>query len=252
MSKEKFQVPLPSEEIMQQQIQKIVKEGVKTKESFLTFIKSMYKQIGLRHLFSNRAGYVFTLFTVIILLSTYMFSANKAIYKVGDLYAYIFLFSPIVFLVFSLYTYMTKVMNTTFEVEMTCKYHVFQIIAFRMLTFSVLSIFINTIAILLMAMFYEQIDFIRAFMISTTGLFLFSILFLYSFMRRHSFLPMISTVVVWFIGNLVFNAINKELYTGVLIQLPLFVYGFVFICTAFLYVRFLNRLIHYKQKEGAY
>ena len=104
MSKEKFQVPLPSEEIMQQQIQKIVKEGVKPKDSFFTFIKSMYKQIGLRHLFSNRAGLVFTLFTVIILLSIYMFSANMVIYKVEDLYSYIFLFSPILFLIFSIYS----------------------------------------------------------------------------------------------------------------------------------------------------
>lgn len=252
MSKEKFHVPFPDEEIIQQQIQKIVKEGVKPKESFFTFIKSMHKQIGLRHLFSNRAGFVFTLFTVIILLSFYLFSANIAINEVEALYAFIFLFSPIVFLVFSLYTYMTKVMNTTFEVEMTCKYNVFQIIAFRMLTFSVLSIFINTTTISVLAMFYEQVDFFRAFMISTTGLFLFSILFLYAFMRRHSFFTMISTVIVWFIGNLMLHVTNNELYKEVLVQLPLFIYGFVFVCTAFLYVRFLNRLVYYKHKEGAY
>lgn len=252
MSKEKFHVPLPDEDIIQQQIQKIVKEGVKPKESFFAFLKSMYNQIGLRHLFSNRAGLVFTLFTVIILLSFYLFSANMTIYKTEELYAYIFLFSPILFLVFSMYTYKTKVMNTTFEVEMTCKYNVFQVIAFRMLTFSVLSIFINAMTISVMTMFYNQIDFFRAFMISTTGLFLFSILFLYALMRNHSLITMISIVVVWFIGNIVLQATNNELYTDVLIQLPLFIYGLVFACTAFLYLKFLNRLIHFKQKKGVY
>ncbi|WP_313892408.1 hypothetical protein [Psychrobacillus sp.] len=252
MSKEKFYVPLPGQVTMQKQIQAIVQEGVKQKESFFPFIKSMYKQLGFRHLFSNYAWLVFALFTVIISLISPFFMYGLTKYKMEELYALIFLFSPILYLIFSMYTYMSKVRKTTFEVEMTCKYNVYQIIAFRMFTFSIFSMFTNTFALVVLNIFYEPIDFFRAFMISTTGLFLFSIFFLYALMRNHSFPTIISTVFIWFAGNIVLSSTNNELYLEILMQLPLFIYGLVFVCTALVYVKLLNRLIYFYQKKGVY
>lgn len=252
MSKDKLHIPMPDEQFIKQQVQKIVSEGVNQKESFFSFLKSMYKQVGLRHLFSNQVELVFTIITAITFLSFYLLNSSNNELKTEDLYANIFLFSPLAFLAYSLFTYTSKVMNTTFEVEMTCKYNVYQIIAFRMLTFSVVSILINTISIVFMALSYENLDFLRAFMISTSGLFMFSLLFLFVLMRKHSLYSMLTLAAAWLIGNVMLNTTNNELYTEALMQLPLFVYGIVFVCAAFFNLRFLNKLIYFKQKEGAY
>lgn len=54
MRKEKLAIPMPDEKIVKQEIQQIVSLGVKRKESFFQFMRSMIQQVGMRHLFSDR------------------------------------------------------------------------------------------------------------------------------------------------------------------------------------------------------
>lgn len=249
MGKEKFHIPFPDEDTIRNQINQIVSTSVKGKESFFTYLKSMYQQVGIKHLFSDRSELTFILITAITLLILFFIRPDPATAQMDDLYAFIFLISPVLFIVLSIYTYTNKITNATYEVEMVCKYNVFQIIAFRMLVFSVITILVNSLTIFFIVRVYDYIQFFRAFMISTSGLFIFSVVFLYILMKRRTKVVATIMIFAWLIGNLILRFMNNKLYSDILVNLPLFIYGIIIIISIFIYINFLKRLIHYKQTE---
>lgn len=251
MNKEKQQIPMPDELTIQTQIAQIVAAGVSHKESFADYLKSMVRQVGFKHLFADRLGLAYMFFTALIVNSFIFFLAEPERLAIQDLYGLIFILSPLLFLMFSVFTYVHKMNNETLEIEMSCKYNVYQIIAFKMLVFSAVSILVNTITIAYLVTLYDHMNFIRAFMISITGLFVFSILFLYSMMRRRSIISVATIVVIWMGGNLLFQFMNDALYTNLLVTIPLFVHGIVCIGSIYCYVRYLKRLIRFSQMKGA-
>jgi len=250
MDRKKFTIPLPDEHIIQSQIERIVSSGVTQKKTFPAYLKSMVQQVGIRNLFSDRLELGFILFSALALLSVLLVKQEPI--KPERMYAYIFLLSPIVFLAFSIYSYMSKAQNATYEVEMACKYNVYQVIAFRMLAFSIVSIVFNTIAIAFLSVIYEDIQFIRALMISITGLFIFSILFLYALMKRRSTIIVVTTIVGWILGNLLLRMTDHNLYGDLLLQLPITVYALVLMSCLYVYIKYVNKLIHFKQTEGVF
>lgn len=250
MNKEKFHIPMPDEQIIEQEINKVVKSSFKRQPSFLSFLKEMYEKIGMRHLFSDRTELTFILFTAILLLVLLASSPSPAYMEANDVYAFLFLVSPIMFIVFSIYTYVNKIQKATYEVEMTCKYHLFQIIAFRMLVFSVVTILFNTFIITAAVIVYEDVHFLRAFVISTTALFSFSILFLYVLMKRRS-TPMVTLVVAsWILGNLFFRSISISLYDDLLVGMPLVVYAIVTIGSVYVYIGVLKKIVQFNRSRG--
>ena len=250
MDKKKFTIPLPDEHIIQSQIERIVSSGITQKKTFSAYLKSMVQQVGIRQLFSDRLELGFILFSALALLISFLVVQGPI--QTERLYAYIFLASPILFLAFAIHTYINKIQNTTYELEMACKYNVYQVIAFRMLAFSIISIVVNTIAIAFIATIYDDIQFIRALMISITALFIFSILFLYALMKRRSTIIVATTIVGWILGNLLLRMTDNELYGDLILQLPITVYALVLISCLYVYMKYVSKLIHFKQTEGVF
>lgn len=250
MNKERFNVPDLDDQTVRIQIDKIVSVGVKPKQSFPSYLKSMMQQVGLRHIFSDRLEITFITLLVTMMIGLMVFLPYYS--EIHDMYGYIFLLSPILFLVLSIFTYVRKTQNHTYDVEMACKYNVYQIIAFRMLVFSVFSIVLNTIAVAILAIQYEEIQFMRAFLLSTSALFLFSILLLFSLMKRRTTVIVVGTVIGWTIGNLVLQSANVQLYNDLLMKTPIVVNALVLLVIVFMYVQYLKKLIQFKQTEGVF
>lgn len=248
MDKEKFTIPLPEEHEIQNQIDQIISSSIKQKPTFSAYLKSMARQVGMRYLFVDWWVLGLILFIVLTLLGSFLLVQEPVLTE--RFYALIFIMSPILFLAFSIYTYVNKARNATYEVEMACKYNVYQVIAFRMLAFSTVSIIINTISIACLTLIYEDIQFIRALMISITALFIFSILFLYALMKRRSIAIVVTTIGGWALGNLFLRTADNKLYGEILIQIPLFVYAIVLLGCLYMYMKFVKKLIHFKQPEG--
>ena len=101
---------------------------------------------------------------------------------------------------------------------MACKYNVYQVVAFRMLAFSVVSILVNTVAIAIVATVYEDIQFTRAFTISITALFTFSIIFLYR-LDETAFETVVAVTMAvgWMFGNLLLSYVDNEFYFNFLL-----------------------------------
>ncbi|MDW0112714.1 hypothetical protein QT711_05920 [Sporosarcina saromensis] len=250
MRKEKLQIPSLEEQVVQMEIDKIVATGITPKVTFLTYLKSMIQQVGMRHIFSDRLELGFLITVVAALLAMLIISPFQG--QIQDIYSYIFLLSPILFMVLSVSTYLRKTQNNTYEVEMACKYNVYQIIACRMLLFSLLSVVLNTIAIAAVAMQFEGIHFLRAFLLSLTSLFVFSTLLLFALMRRRTSVIVIMTVIGWTFGNLLLQTVNVQVYNDFLLKLNTVVNAIVLLGMVFIYIRCVKKLIQFKQMEGVF
>lgn len=250
MNKQKFQVPTLDEQTIQSQIQQIVEAGLRDRNrSFYAYLKQMYKQIGFKHLFSDRSEIVFALLTAAAFIMVHFFISQGHIWE-ADLYGFIFMSSPVLFLMLTAYTYFNKTWNSTMEVEMTFKYHMYQIIGFRMFMYSIAAILFNSLFIFSLAFTYAEIEFFRAFMISNTGLFTFSILLLFAMMKRRSATAAAVMTISWVIVHLLFRGSGSQLYHDLLIELPLFVYAMVLLVVLYFNVKSLKKLFNAQTMKG--
>lgn len=251
MDKEKMHIPMPDNKTIEREVEQIVAHGVERKPTFFSFMKAMVQQVGIQNIFSSATIIHLCIMVATTLSVVIVIQRDQMIVDADDIYAYIFFVSPIVFIVFSLYMYFTKIKSDTYEVEMACKYNVYQMIGFKMFVFSVLTILMNTGMIIVLVMLYENIEFMRAFLISTTGLFIFSLLFLYVLKKRRSAITTGLFMSSWFIGNLFIRAMNKTFYDALLMSMPLVVYFIVLTGCFAIYLYNLKQFIGIKQIEGA-
>lgn len=247
MTKAKLEIDFPDDRLIHSQIQKIVSEGIKPKESFLGYLKTMYHRIGLKYLFHDVTEIAFTFILVIsVLLIMYLGAADYLSIHEGNIYTFIFICSPLLYLALALVSFVNSKHKDTYTIEMTCKHNIYQLAAFRMLVFSIVSMIANALLIFLMTLVYYHISIVTAFMISTTSLFLFSILFLYGMVKIHTRLIHLLLSAGWLSGNVLLLRYSKEFYDLLLVNTPTYVYLGILIGCIYIYIRNLNKLISYK------
>ncbi|MBS4201656.1 hypothetical protein KHA93_18805 [Bacillus sp. FJAT-49732] len=253
MNKEKFHIPMPDDEIIQKEINTIVRAGVKRNESFPSFLLNLYKEIGFRYLFINpRDGILITLSALAVLVFLFLTITEPSNVNEKDVYGFVFLISPLLFMALSLYDLFYKKHSATFEVEMVAKYNLYQVAAFRMFNFSVISIIVNTVSIVSLVSMFDTLQFFRAFMISTTALFLFSVIFLTVFMKGRSGFAALKVGGGWIGFNILISLLNNKAYIHFLMTIPIIVYGIVLASSLILYLLYLSKLVRMKPAEGVF
>lgn len=252
MHKEKFHIDFPDETTIENQIQFIVSKGVKPKESFPAYLMNMYKQLGFKSLFRDVTEilYVIIIATAILLFAGLQ-GFDSSDLSEGRVYSYIFIFSPILFLTIALFFFVNLKNKDTYGVEMTCKYNIYQLAAFRMLVFSGISILVNMTIILSMASVYQQMNIINAFIISLTSLCLFATMFLFAIMKVRSKITKYAVSFTWAIGNLILSIFSTEFYSMLLSNVPVAIYLILTITCMYFYMKNLKNLIVFKSTEGA-
>ena len=105
-------------------------------------------------------------------------------------------------------------------------------------------------ALYLVSVLYTQINFLQAFMISVTSLFLFSTIFLYVIFKIHSKLTTYFVLIGWAMLNLGGCIFSAELYNMFLNRVPIYVYlALTFACTC-VYTNSLKKLTTFNNIEG--
>ncbi|MHC0039550.1 hypothetical protein [Pseudoneobacillus sp. C159] len=251
MNREKLHIPMPDNETIQKEIQTIIRLGVKPKESFLSVLLRLYKEVGFHYLFTNpRDGVFITMSIMAVLIYLLTMIAEPYQFNEANIYGFVFISSPLLFIALSLYDLLEKRQRATIEVEMTAKHNLYQVAAFRMLHFSIITILVNTICMLSLVWRYDTFDFFRTFMISTTALFLFSVLFLFVFVKRKSVGVALMVGVSWVGCNIAFSIINHQVYTDFLMTMPMVVYGMVLLSSMVVFYHYLSKLIQMKPIGG--
>lgn len=253
MNKEKFHIPLLNNKTVQNEVRTIVASGIQRKESFTSFIKNLYQEIGLRYLFMNhRDGVLISLSSIALVMFLFSLVTESTGVKAEQAYALVFLMSPLLYMALTIYDLLHKKYSATYEVEMVAKYNIYQVAALRMLYFSLLAIVVNAVSIVFLVWMDNRLEFFRAFMISTTALFLFSVIFLMVFVKVRSSFAGLQIGIGWIIVNSVIYYLYDEAYMGFITTAPIIVYAVVLLISIYVYVLYLSRLARVKPVEGVF
>ena len=247
---EKSQTQFPGDDIVEQEIKAIVAKGLMKKESFSALLKNMYKQIGIRFILRDYKEIVAAICLMAIVMYMITMNGQETIDDYTSLYSIIMVISPLLYFVLSLFSFITSKLNGTFEVEMSCKYNIYQIAAFRMLAFSVFCFLLNTIWVLTLALKFSSVYFVQAFMISTTSLLLFSLLFLYVLSVLKAFAVKAAALLGWVAINIALHILDSSIYHQMLVSVPWYLYGIIICLSAYLYVKKLKEFMLQNKRRG--
>lgn len=238
-------IPYPSDEDIQKQITIILEKGLRKRKSVFSVIQVLFYQVGWKHMLPNRNEWLFSSIAIVSLLLI-SFSLGKYTVSPAGL-AMLFMLSPFLFASLSLYSFYHKREAQTFELEMTTKYTVFQLIGIRMLVFSSLAILLNTSLTLWLSYMYE-FAFIHLWLLSLTGLFLFAAGLLL-IMRSGQLIPrIIGYVIGWVILNSVLLMLVETAYVQVILTLPTVVYEIIVVLLIGVYCMAFKRMFLRKQE----
>ena len=230
------------------ELESIVNTGVKTKVSFIAYLKECFKELGFKNIFHDKNGLIVIGLVGILMLIFSMASISEE--TIQSLYKFTFVISPILYLSVVWFSFYNSRAKGAFDIEMTCKYNLYQLSALRMFSFSVVSIIINTFSIMIIGTLFKHVDVIRMIILSITGLFLFSTVFLYSLMRFRWKNAKFLVIATWIIGNVFFSSTNYSLYLQFLMKAPIYIHLGISILCGIMYIKNLNNLINFRRKKG--
>lgn len=246
-----MRIDMPSEREIKVEIDNILAEGLRKRESFYFYLKNIYRQIGIRYLFHDGLEIIF----IILLISSILFSVIKgssAYYmeNIEGIYVYLFTVSPILYLTMSVFSFINAKQNKTYEIEMVCKYNIYQIAAFRMLVFSIICILFNFFFVYVISYMYQEVDILKAFIISIASLFLFSTIFLFTTNRFRNKITRYFIILGWIIFNLALHSLKVGIYIQFISNISIYIWFIVTIGSMYIYIKNLKRLIVFENEGG--
>lgn len=240
----------PDDERIEQEIRSIVAKGIMKPESFMKLLFKMYRQIGIRFIMKDYKE----IFISMLLMATIMFvttgHGQEIMHEDKSYYGIIMVISPLLYGILSLLPFINSKLNGTSEVEMTCKYNLYQIAAFRMLVFSVLCFFINTVWVLTLALKLSTIHFVQAFLISTTSLMLFSLLFLYVLAVLKTLVGKALVMIGWIGIQVCLLLVDSAVYYQLLVSIPWYLYSAIIVLSAYFYVKKIKEYMLVNKRSG--
>lgn len=242
---DKFKIEMPSDYEIEQQIKSIVDKSIPPKESFYSYVSKMYKDIGISNIFHDLSELTYIgVLTIAVLIFSFISLKNNEILVEDKIYTFIFTISPLFYLVTNLFSYINMKENNTYEMEMVCKYNLYQVASLRMLVFSVICILLNTVFVIGL---YDRINILRGIMISTSAVFIFSSILLFAIVKVKSKPVKYIAVSSWVIINAVLMSMNINEYAKVLQSVPIVVYLVVTVIAAYVYLSNIKVLLKYKK-----
>lgn len=250
MDDKKCSVPYPTDAEIDQQVAYIVKQALPERQSFIRSLLEMKRQIGWQYVLLSRGEALFSGLVVFIVLGYVWMLADGRTVHSSTFYGLLFTLSPLVFLSLTAYAYFQKQSNHTFELEMTMKYTVFQLLVYRMLLFSTLAILVNMSFLLLLSLKVE-FDVLRVLLLSLTGLFTFSAGLLLALSNGHLLKRSALFIAGWIMLNVSLLGFIDKTYAQILENLPITVYVGLLIGILGLYL-YSFKHVFMKKKEGVF
>jgi len=243
-------IPYPSDDEIERQIRQIVDKGLVKRKSFFSELVALQRNVGWKILLPNKNENVFTVIIVMAILLFEWFALGSLEEVELSHVLLFFMISPFIFASLSIYSFYEKQENQTFELEMTTKYTVFQLIGTRMLFFSCFAILMNaSLSFIWMSLF--DIGFWRLWLMSLTSLFLFAVGMLYVLKSGRAVRRILVYSFGWIMANLLCMTYADEAVVQFLLQLPLVVYIILLMTLSWLFI--LNfKSLYLRKQEGMF
>lgn len=225
-------------------ISHILSEGLEQPEGIRDFMKRMYGTLGVINLFYDL--YQVILLVILVLVGLVLL---LAVNLDGYTYTTLFLLSPLFFVaVVSLTEWMER-SNPLYELKMTLKYTVKDMIIFRILCYSLISVVFSVVLSIGAA---SVLDSWRALSIAFSSLFLCTLLTIVIARRMNHHLNYLISFGVWSVMNLVPLLLFGGRWEMILSQIPLGLTVIVIMGLIYLYVKELKQFINMKDREVGY
>ena len=206
-------------------IEAILDEGLVKPVPTHSFIKNMYRNLGLRVIFWEAFPGLLcsVVFTALYILMLFLLLGH-----VFDAYAFVFLLSPAMFVALTVSTEAIERTNGLYELKMTGKYTIRQTSALRLLIFSMIGTIFTIVGCLALYIWLTTsihapdltgtIYLINLISLALSSLFLCTLLVLYVMRRWHS---------GWYAGALIWTALSvlpilffEQTWSTILSNLP--------------------------------
>ncbi|WP_122638446.1 hypothetical protein [Romboutsia sp. Marseille-P6047] len=242
---DKFDIDMPNNLEIRKEISFILDEGLEKKESFYSYVKNMYQKIGFKNLFHDFTELTFIGILLVSILAYGVVSIRHNYFISQErIYTFIFIISPLYYLLTNIFSFVNVIENNTFDIEMICKYNIHQVSALRMIVFSVISMLLSSVFILGL---YNQINLLKGMMIGITSIFLFSAILLYSIVKVKNVLVKYIVVISWIISNATLLILSEDIYFVFLETIPSVVYLLVTIASMWVYIKNIKILSRYNK-----
>jgi len=251
MDRDKLVVPYPDADVVRSEIEAIVSRSMPPRQTFIAYMARMLREVGLRHLFRDWTELVYVSLTTIVIvalmLTAYLSSTAP---ESSMMYVLLFSVSPVLYLTIAIIFFAGKRDQDTYELEMVCKYTVYQLAALRMTVFGAVAVAVNTAMIGVCVWMMPELDVVKGWLVTTASLTLFGGGFL-ALMRYSSSKGMrLVYVGGWLAVNLTLYVWHELFYTAVLERMPLFGYAIWIAAGVYGMTRALSALITIHHKEG--
>ncbi|MBD5479396.1 MAG: hypothetical protein HDR14_08920 [Lachnospiraceae bacterium] len=204
------------------------------KPDFAGFMKDTFVNIGVKQLYAGMADVISIAF-VITVLFVYLL-VQVMLNKGESIYAAAFCSAPLLYAGIFALTWMKERGSGCYELQMSCKYTFFHVLAARMLGECFLGFVFNGMYAFALALRY-QVDGIRLFAVSFSSLMLFSLLFAAGLLWGRGIRSALCCCGGWFLINFLFLFFIPAIYGRLLQELPVLLFIGVGVCGMCLHIR---------------
>ena len=213
------------------EIQNILSKGLVKPKSLPRYLTDLYKALGFRYIFFNMSYFLIPFMLLLGFVVQYFLSPKQYVYTA------LFAMASIFFPGIVLFAEMVEKMSGLYELKMTCKYSIQQIVAFRMLCFSMIGLIFCVSASFYLVRFLEEINLIVAFSIPLCALFLcafFTTCVLRQFRCKWGTLII---MLIWIVGCLFLSRFHGERLELFFSKLPVAVTLIITLTSFLLFLR---------------
>ena len=201
---------------------------------FAGFMKDAFVNIGVKQLYAGMAGIISIAF-VITVLSAYLL-LQVMLDKGESIYAAAFCSAPFLYAGVFVLSWIKERGSGCYELQMSCKYTFFHVLAARMLGECFLGFVFNGMYATALALRYRA-DGIRLFAVSFSSLMLFSLLFATGLLWGRGIRKALYCCGGWFLANLLFLLFAPDFYGRLLQELPVLLFIGTGVCGICLHMR---------------
>lgn len=242
-------VDYPEEQEIRRQIAFIVDEALPVRQSFPVYVAAMYRQLGFRNLFRDMTEIAFVLLLGLGIL-VFMALFAMANTNTDGIYAFIFIVSPLLYLAVSIIFFADLRRRDTYQVEMACRYNVYQLASLRMLVFAAVSLVLNVGFVCWIALASGEVDLLRGLLLSASSLFIFAAVFLYGLLRGRTATGRYGLIGLWPLLNIGLWMAEPHGYLTLLSGVPIYAYVGLIVLGGVIYVGQVRHLVSFQPKPS--
>lgn len=238
-------IPMPSEAEKQLSIEYIKENGLVKSENIFSAMKRIYKNLGIKNIFFGVGDCLFLAF--ICVLAAFGISSQM---EPEYLNCTVLVTAPLFFVIAHLLTSWKDYMSGTAEQKAVCKYKPTHITAFRMLTFSLISIVCDIPASFILSRLLEE-EFLSVLLFSFCSLFLYSLVMTLSLLAIRWRFVEYAVPAAWVAVNLI-PSLSLQKWAFFLNSLGSALPLAFCVILAVLYIAALNLLVKKGERKNAY